>query len=711
MVLAGPELPDRLKTNWVQDPGRLRQTTVTLGMVSTNAVQLLRKTDAILVTQLRILLKVPDRKHQAQKVQGMQKNRLRPLFTFAANQCLEARLFPTKRTCFKGLDGEVGELLQAFDNLLEPVCKSAFRFLPADLRVEFIQNHRHQFEPFGFGLVSPIDKTADPRGIFLIAVGCRRASTILDLTQRHDCGTAARCDLLQKRSAIHHHGNKKASSLDRTRELLDEKRFVDNKMNAAYDPQMLLLLQNEFTSLQFLDDLLQVLHACLETPEQPLEPAPEIQHLTDSLCRTGLLKKVGEGRYAPDLNSIRSLLPLTESLKRGDVRPSELRGLKDEATPQQAFSVWWCFLLDKAPERAAQLRKILLKALPERQPALLFLELVSQARTKQARAWKKTHFKASHLQQMVKLGWLVENEDSVALDIEKIASLLPLLKNTSGDPPSSLAIKLFGGYRTAFLEFHGSLCVADPELAAKVERGLEACVNLESAPGGSLAGGNASRENLHPDAYGKALQKWVAGERENRPWMTEAFGEPLYSEEGVGPRRITLRFNKDLFTDAVAKKIQATEEGRMLAARKKIYEAIEEEREPSEKLIKVAKLQRKGLPALKAHRKDGLRVCPALLILHLGKKKIRVSIFAAAYSFDIADSTDRISNQIALEALAAIVEKLASDSRIQCAYGKTLSLSLDVPLENRPLEDAFKLVIQAMIELSRLFEIPSEGQA
>lgn len=482
-------------------------------------------------------------------------------------------------------------------------------------------------------------------------------------------------------------------------------------MNAANDPSMLLLLPNEFATLHIVDDLLQVLDACLETPDQSLEPAPEVQYLTEALCRTGLLKKVGEGRYAPDLHSIRSLLPLTASLKRWDVHPSELLGLKDEATPKQVFSEWWCFLLDKAPERAEQLRNSLLKALPDREPALLFLELVSQARAKRTGAWKRQQFKASHLQQMVKLGWLMENEDSVALNIEKIPTLLPLLKKTSGDPPSSLAIKLFGGYRTAFLEFHGSLCMADPELAAKLERALEACVNLEIAPGGRLAIGNASRANLHPDAYGKALQKWVAGERENRPWMTEAFGEPLYSEEGVGPRRITLRFNKDLFTGAVAKKIQATEEGRMLAARKKIYEAIEEEREPSEKLIKVAKLQRKGLPALKAHRKDGLRVCPALLILHLGKKKIRVSIFAAAYSFDIEDSTDRISNQIALEALTAIMEKPALDSRIQCAYGKTLSLSLDVPLENRHLEDSFKLVIQAMIELSRLFEIPSEGQA
>jgi hypothetical protein len=481
-------------------------------------------------------------------------------------------------------------------------------------------------------------------------------------------------------------------------------------MNNANDPMMLLLLPNEFATLNILDDLLQVLDACLEMPEQPLEPAPEVQYLTESLCRTGLLKRVGEGLYAPDLNSIRSLLPLTEFLQRGDFCPSELRGLKDEATPKQVFSEWWCFLLDRAPDRAEQLRKSLLKALPDREPALLFLELVSQARTKQAGAWKKHHFKSSHLQQMVKLGWLTENEDSVALDIEKIASLLQLLKNTSGNPPSSIAIKLFGGYRTAFLEFYGSLCIADPELAAKLEKGLEGCVNLERAPCGNLVVGNASRANLHPDAYGKALQKWVAAERENRPWMTNAFGEPLYSEEGVGPRRITLRFNKDLFTDAVAKKIQATEEGRMLVARKQIYEAIEEDREPSEKLIKVAKLRRKGMPALKAHRKDGLRVCPALLILHLGKKKIRVSIFAAAYSFDIADSTDQISNQIALEALAAIMEKSVSESSIQCAYGKTLSLSLDVPLENRQLETSFILVIQAIIELSRLFEIPSEEQ-
>ncbi len=460
-----------------------------------------------------------------------------------------------------------------------------------------------------------------------------------------------------------------------------------------------------FNRPESIQSLLHVLETALECPEEPLIPSGDAANLANELVLAGLLKESSPGHYIPDLDRIETLLPLmdsTEGEHNENIEPFE---------PRKHFGDWLNTIRKHAPEGGVELKRILEKACRHRplQTIRAFIEITQSFLRGETMEWPAAMLDAEQTNMLARWGLL--NDNTASLDFERIRGLLPLLKAYSNTQTGGFnqTLQLLGGFRAAFLETFFNLQKEAPNLAEALKQILEACAARQQA---SFVSETKSPKLLaRPEAYGSKLKTYLETQRGQLTWLREGFGPPLYSEDGSGPKRVTMRLNHDLFSSEVAQRIQESEEGKMLIARKRIYEAIEAKREPEETDIITAKLRRESLPALKAHRDDGLRVVPALLILHLGLKKVRAAIFASPYSFAKSDCDESLSNQIALDAVATILREPAAAAGITCAQGKTLSLSVDVSLLGRPLEASFSSVIGAIARLSQLLRMDGADEA
>ena len=469
---------------------------------------------------------------------------------------------------------------------------------------------------------------------------------------------------------------------------------------------MIPLLMTHFNRPETIPALLQVLEAALECPEEPLIPSDDAAKLARELLLVGLLKESGPGHFVPDLDRIETLLPLidsTEGEHNENIGPFE---------PRKYFGDWLDTIRATAPASVVELKRMLEKACRNRplQTIRTFIEVTQSFLLGETKEWLSSKLDAAQTGMLAR--WGLVNDNRSAPDLERIRSLLPLVKTSFNTQAEGLnqTLQLLGGFRAAFLELCLTIQYEDPNLAEALKQTLEACAEFQQA-NPSIPETQPLKALIGPDAYGNKLQNHLETQRKQLPWLRKGFGQPLYSEDGSGPKRLTMRLNHDLFSSEVAQQLQHSEEGRMLIARKRIYEAIEGEREPDENDILTAKLKREGLPALKAHRPDGLRVLPALLILHLGKKKIRAAIFASPYNFGRSDSDESLSNQIALDAFAAIIAESAAAAGITCSLGKTLSFSVDVSLLGRTLESSFSSAVGAIAKLAQLLRMDGANEA
>jgi hypothetical protein len=469
---------------------------------------------------------------------------------------------------------------------------------------------------------------------------------------------------------------------------------------------MLLLLMTHFTRPESIQSLLHVLETALECPEEPLIPSGDAANLAGELVLAGLLKESIPGHYVPDLDRIETLLPMMDSTER------EQNENRASFEPRKHFGDWLNTIRKHAPEAAVELKRMLEKACRHRplQTIRAFIEITQSFLRRETKEWPAARLDAEQTNMLARWGLL--NDNTAALDFERIRGLLPLLNASLFTEAEGVntTLQLLGGFRAAFLEIFLALQKEAPSLAEALKQTLEACAELQQAH--SVSETKLPKFLARPEAYGSKLKTYLKAQQEQLTWLREGFGPPLYSEDGSGPKRLTMRLNYDLFDlKEVAQYLQDSQQGQMLLARKRVYTAIEAKREPEEADILTAKLRREVLPALKAHRKDGLRVVPALLILHLGLKKVRCAIFASPYTFGKSDCAESLSNQIAVDAVATILREPAAAADITCAHGKTLSLSVDVSLLGRPLESSFSSVIGAIARLSQLLRMDGADEA
>jgi hypothetical protein len=465
---------------------------------------------------------------------------------------------------------------------------------------------------------------------------------------------------------------------------------------------MFFLFQDEFSQERQIQPLLQVLESVFASPAVPLRPSSAAR----ALVRVGLLKE-DCGAFTPDQVTIQRLMPLTQSLKEADRSPFDAaQEILNGASKEEVFARWYCFLLGRAPEAAEKLTTILRAAVPHdflsSSVVERFLNLLSQSLASGQTSWRLGELDAPDAKFLVDIGLLFKSSKSFKIDSARLKTLLPLAQ--AKVPPSAITLELMAGYRAEFVKFYWALKSADADLAARLELGIKDSLAKVVADEQ-----NESTKKWQPEVYGSALKALLKKAREQSKWLQEWLGEPSLGR--VSPWRITLRLNKDLFTDEVAKLIQSSPEGRILVARKKVYDEIEADREPSDAMMEAARMNREGLRALKAHRLNGLRICPAIVVLHLGKKKIRASVFAAAYKFPVSTGECFVNNQPALEAVASLLRAPASEAGIKCSCVATLSLSVDVPLVAKDLNETVTQIIDAIYQLAGLLDIKSNGYA